>query len=59
MRAKVTLTFNDDAVDAFAEMFSVKDYSKLPVVLEAVLRASLKADDDYEQIDSLTVEMVE
>ena len=59
MRAKVTLTFNDDAVDAFAEMFNIEDYSKLPTVLEAILRASLKVDDDYEQIDNLTVEMVE
>lgn len=53
------MMFSDDAVDAFAEMFSIKDYSKLPTVLEAVLRASLKADDNYEQLDNLTVEMVE
>ena len=59
MKAKVTMVFGDDVVDAFAEMFNIEDYSKLPIVLEAVLRASLKADDDYEQIDNLTVEMVE
>lgn len=59
MKAKVTMMFSEGAVDAFAEMFSIKDYSKLPAVLEVILRASLKADDDYEQIDSLTVEMVE
>ena len=59
MRAKVTLTFNDDAIDAFAEMFNIEDYSKLPIVLEAVIRAALKAEDNCEQLDSLTVEMVE
>ena len=30
MRAKATPTFNDDTVDAFADMFGVEDYSKLP-----------------------------
>lgn len=59
MKAKITIMFSDDAIDAFAKMFSIEDYSKLPTVLEAILRASLKADGDYEQIDNLTVEMVE
>ena len=59
MKAKVTMMFNDDAVDAFAGMFSIEDYSKIPTVLEAVLRASLMVEDDYEQLDSMIVEMVE
>lgn len=59
MKAKVTMVFGDDVVDAFAEMFSIDDYSKLPTVLEAVIRAALKAEDNCEQLDSLTVEMVE
>ena len=40
-------------------MFGIEDYSKLPTVLEAILRASLKADNDCEQVDNLTVDMVE
>lgn len=59
MKARVTLTFSEEIVATFAEMFGIEDYSKLSTVLEAILRASLKADDDYEQIDNLTVEMVE
>lgn len=30
MKAKVTLTFSDDTVEAFAEMFGIEDYSKIP-----------------------------
>ena len=59
MKARVTLTFSEEAVATFAEMFDIEDYSKLPTVLEAILRASLKTDDDYEQIDNLIVEMIE
>lgn len=42
-----------------AGMFSIEDYSKILTVLEAVLRASLMVEDNYEQLDSMTVEMVE
>ena len=59
MKAIVTMMFNDDAVDAFAKTFDIEDYSKIPAVLEAVLRASLKVEDNYEQLDNMTVEMVE
>ena len=59
MKAKVTMMFNDDAVDEFAKMFDIKDYSKIPAVLEAVLRASPEVEDNYEQLDNMTVEMVE
>lgn len=41
------------------KMFDIEDYSKIPAVLEAVLRASLKVEDNYEQLDNMTVEMVE
>lgn len=58
MKAKVTLTFNDDTVDAFADMFGVEDYSKLPDIIRGMLLASINAEDD-EQLDELTVEMVE
>ena len=58
MRAKVTLTFNDDTVDAFADMLGVDDYSKLPDIIRGMLFASINAWDD-EQLDELTVEMVE
>ena len=58
MKAKVTMMFSDDAVDAFAKMFNIDDYSKVPAALEAVLRASLMVEDNYEQLDNLTVEMV-
>ena len=57
MRAKVTLIFNDDTVDAFADMFGVEDYSKLPDIIRGMLLASIGAGDD-EQLDNLTVEMV-
>lgn len=40
-------------------MFGIEDYSKLPTVLEAILRASLKVKDNYEQLNGMTVEMVE
>lgn len=58
MKAKVTLTFNDDAVDAFAYMFGVEDYSKLPGIIRGILLASINTGDD-EQLGELTVEMVE
>ena len=61
MKAKVTLTFNDDTVDAFAKMFNIKDYSKLSEVLKAILIASIKTDvdDETDELDELTVEMIE
>ena len=40
-------------------MLSIYDYSKIPAVLEAVLRASLKVEDNHEQLNGMTVEMVE
>ena len=58
MRAKITLTLNDDTVDAFADMLGVDDYSKLPDIIRGMLFASINAWDD-EQLDELTVEMVE
>ena len=61
MKAKVTLTFSEDAVETFAEMFNIKDYSKLPEVLKAILIASIKTDvdDESDELDELTVEMIE
>lgn len=58
MRAKITLTLNDDTVDAFADMLGVDDYSKLPDIIRGILIASIGARD-VEQLDELTVEMVE
>ena len=58
MRAKVTLIFNDDTVDAFADMFGVEDYSKLPDIIRGMLLASIGTGED-EQLDNLIVEMVE
>ena len=57
MRAKITLTLNDDTVDAFADMLGVDDYSKLPDIIRGILIASIGARD-VEQLDELTVEMV-
>lgn len=61
MKAKVTLTFNDDTVETFAKMFNIKDYSKLPEVLKAILIASIKTDvdDETDELDELTVEMID
>ena len=61
MKAKVTLIFNDNTVDAFAKMFNIKDYSKLSEVLKAILTASIKTnvDDETDELDELTVEMIE
>lgn len=61
MKAKVTLTFSEDAVETFAEMFNIKDYSKLPEVLKAILIASIKTDvdDESDELDELTVEMID
>lgn len=61
MKAKVTLTFNDDTVETFAKMFNIKDYSKLPEVLKAILIASIKTDvdDESDELDELTVEMID
>ena len=61
MKAKVTLTFNDDTVDTFAEMFGIEDYSKIPEVMRAILIASIKTDvgDESDELDELTVEMIE
>lgn len=59
MKAKVTMTFSDDAVDAFMEIFGIDDYSKIPEILRAVLNASIKAEDGAEQLDDITVEMEE
>ena len=58
MKAKVTMIFNDDTVDAFADMFGAEDYSKLPNIIRGMLLASINAGDD-EQLEELTVEMVE
>lgn len=61
MKAKVTLTFNDDTVETFAKMFNIKDYSKLPEVLKAILIASIKTDvdDESNELDELTIEMID
>lgn len=59
MKAKVTMVFSEGAVDAFAEMFNVEDYSKLPATLEAFLLMTLKVHDECELLDNLTVEMIE
>ena len=61
MKAKVTLTFSDDTVETFAKIFNIKDYSKLPEVLKSILVASIKTDvdDESDELDELTVEMIE
>ena len=61
MKAKVTLTFNDDTVETFAKIFNIKDYSKLPEVLKSILVASIKTDvdDESDELDELTVEMID
>lgn len=59
MKAKVTLTFSDETVDTFMDLFEIDDYSKMPEVLRALLIASIKMEDDADQLDELTVEMIE
>lgn len=61
MKAKVTLTFNDDTVETFAKIFNIKDYSKLPEALKSILVASIKTDvdDESDELDELTVEMID
>ena len=61
MRARVTLTFSDETVTTFAEMFGIEDYSKIPESLKALLKASISSleDESDEELDDLTVEMIE
>lgn len=59
MKAKVTLTFSDETVNTFMDLFDIDDYSKMPEVLRALLIASIKMEDDEDQLDELTVEMIE
>lgn len=59
MKAKVTLTFSDETVGTFMDLFEIDDYSRMPDVLRAVLLASIKAENSGDQLDEVTVEMVE
>ena len=59
MKAKITITFGEDTVDTFMDLFNIDDYSKMPEVLRALLIASIKVEDDEDQLDELTVEMIE
>lgn len=61
MRARVTLTFSEETVNTFAEIFGIEDYSKIPEALKALLKASISSleDESDEELDDLTVEMIE
>ena len=59
MKAKITITFGEDTVDTFMDLFNIDDYSKVPEVLKALLIASIKMEDDEDQLDELAVEMIE
>lgn len=59
MKAKITITFGEDTVDTFMDLFDIDDYSKMPEVLKALLIASIKMEDDEDQLDELAVEMIE
>lgn len=59
MKAKVTMTFSDETVDTFMDLFEIDDYSRMPDVLRTVLLASIKAENSGDQLDEITVEMVE
>ena len=61
MKAKITLTFSEETVNTFAEMFGIEDYSKIPEVMRAILIASIKTDvgDESDELDELTVEMID
>lgn len=59
MKAKITITFGEDTVDTFMDLFNIDDYSKVPEVLKALLIASIKMEDDGDQLDELAVEMIE
>ena len=59
MKAKITITFGEETVDTFMDLFDIDDYSKMPEVLRALLIASIKMEDDEDQLDELAVEMIE
>lgn len=59
MKAKVIMTFNDETVDTFMDLFEIDDYSRMSDVLRTVLLASIKAENSGDQLDEIPVEMVE